>query len=252
MDEQHRDKQLERLAEARSRAQERIAGQQERINERFDALEARMTPPEGKPTDTQQRIIAAALELLDEEGLNELSLRKLAAKVNLKAPALYWYFKNKEELVDYMAEAMLASEFAELAPRAVDEPWQDWLVTACQRLRKAMLAHRDGARIVAGAHLYPAVTLARLMEIASESLESAGMSDEEVDLIVGTAVHFTFGRVIEEQSSPSLEEIQAMDITNVADKYPRLARNIQRIQASGAIVGFGDDTFERSLRLIVR
>jgi TetR/AcrR family tetracycline transcriptional repressor len=252
MDEQKRVKQLERLAEARERAQKRMATQQQRIDKRFDALEERITPREGKPTDSQQRIITAALELLDEEGLNELSLRKLAAKVGLKAPALYWYFKNKEELVDYMAEAILASEFAELTVRTNDESWQDWLVTACKRLRTAMLSRRDGARIVAGAHLYPAVTLAQLMETASASLSTAGLSDENVDLIVGTAVHFTFGRVIEEQSSPSLEEIQEMDFKDVADKYPRLARNIERIQASGNVVGFSDGSFEQAVRLIVR
>lgn len=244
--------QLERLAEARRRAQDKIAAKQQRLDARFDALEKKITTPKNQPTGMQQKIIAAALELLDEEGLNELSLRKLAAKVNLKAPALYWYFKNKEELVDYMAEAILAGEFAELNPRAKDEPWQDWLVAACKRLRVAMLSRRDGARIVAGAHLFPAVTLAQFMETASESLDSAGVSSHKVDLIVGTTIHFTFGRVIEEQSSPSFEEIQQMDYTEIISTYPRLARNIKRIQESEKPVGFGDDNFEESVRLIVR
>lgn len=256
MNDQH-VKRLERLEAARKRVQSRINAQQERVDKRFAVLEEKVTEASSKTADMQQKIITAALELLDEEGLNELSLRKLAAKVDLKAPALYWYFKNKDELVDYMAEAILLNEFAELIPRLNDESWQDWLVHMCQRLRTAMLSRRDGARIVAGAHLYPAVTLAQLMETASESLESAGVNNEDIDLIVGTAIHFTFGRVIEEQSSPSREEIQEMDVKDIIDKYPRLARNIERMQVLEAedtphVVGFGDDNFERSVRLIVR
>ena len=211
-----------------------------------------MDKGERTQTDTRQRIIAAALELLNEEGLNELTLRKLAAKVNLKAPALYWYFKNKDELVDHMAEAILAREFAELTPRTDDEPWQEWLVATCKQLRQAMLRYRDGARIVAGAHLWPAVTLARLLETTSASLMSAGMSHEDVELIAGTAIHFTFGRVIEEQSSPSREELRTMNIDDIALTYPRLAHHVRRIQATTEYVGFSDNNFEQAVRLIVR
>lgn len=251
MRENHR-KQLARLHEARQRAQARVAAHQRGIDVRFDAMERKLTQAEGKSDSTRHKIVTAALELLDEEGLSELSLRKLAAKVNLRAPALYWYFKNKDELLDYMAEAILASEFTHLTPRSNDENWQDWLVCMCQRLRTAMLSHRDGARIVAGAHLYPAVTLAQFIETACESLSTAGLSNDRVDLIVGTAVHFTFGRVIEEQSSPSFEEIKEMDIRDVVQTYPRLARTIERIQATGEVRGFGDDVFEESIRLIAR
>jgi len=186
---------LARLEEARRRTQERLAAQQERIEKRFDHVRARISKRYGEPNDSQQRIINAALDLLDQEGLNDLSLRKLAALLDMQAPALYWHFKNKGVLIDYMAEAILQTEFQDVRARSDDEPWQDWLVDVCQRLRRAMHSRRDGARIVAGAHLFPAITLMRIFETTQESLISAGLNPHKADLLATTTVHFTFGRV---------------------------------------------------------
>src|SRR5262249_31947220 len=52
-------------------------------------------------------VVRVALRLLDEWGLDGLSLRRLAAELGVKAPALYWYFESKQELLDEMADAML-------------------------------------------------------------------------------------------------------------------------------------------------
>jgi TetR/AcrR family tetracycline transcriptional repressor len=226
--------------------QKRLA-MHEHIDRKFSEKESRMGA-QLQLNDRQEQIIAAALRLLDAEGLNNLSLRKLAKLLDLQAPALYWHFKNKEVLIDYMAEAILRQEFADLQARLDTETWQDWLMQACKRLRKAMLAHRDGARIVAGAHFYPAVTLMKFIEVCEESLVSAGVDERHTDLVVSTAIHFTFGRVIEEQAGPSLEQIEALDITSLAEQYPRLASSIARTMQELAA---GYDEFDSALRLIV-
>src|SRR6202000_1093142 len=98
------------------------------------------------------------------------------------------------------------SEFKDFPPRPDGEVWQDWLIAACQRLRHAMRAHRDGGRIVAGAHLDPAVTLMKFFEVSMKSLVSAGIELQQANLVISTAVHFVFGNVIEQQASPSIEE----------------------------------------------
>jgi len=239
---------LARLEEARRRTQERLAAQQERIEKRFDHVRARISKRYGEPNDSQQRIINAALDLLDQEGLNDLSLRKLAALLDMQAPALYWHFKNKGVLIDYMAEAILQTEFQDVRARSDDEPWQDWLVDVCQRLRRAMHSRRDGARIVAGAHLFPAITLMRIFETTQESLISAGLNPHKADLLATTTVHFTFGRVIEEQSSPSPEEFARMDLDELGREFPRVAASARQMLEDTTQ---GYDEFEESLRLIV-
>src|SRR5690625_1732070 len=101
----------------------------------------------------KEQIIQEALTLLNESGFEGVTLRKLASRLDVQAPALYWHFKNKKTLVNEMAEAILQMEFHDLTGRKNDERWQDWLLDIFNRLRKALLSHTDGGRVVAGAHL---------------------------------------------------------------------------------------------------
>ncbi|MEJ0072856.1 MAG: TetR/AcrR family transcriptional regulator C-terminal domain-containing protein [Candidatus Saccharibacteria bacterium] len=205
------------------------------MNARFDAKQAQLA---SKSADVQQRIIDAALELLKQDGLANISLRKLAGMVDMQAPALYWYFKSKEDLVDYMAEEILRKEFHDLQPRQAEESWQDWLTGVMIRLRKAMLAYPDGARTVAGAHLYPAVTLAQLSEITLQSLENAGVDLEIARNIMMTTTNYTFGFVIEEQAAPTAT---SEEIAEFLEPYPTMVRALAHID-------FSRDTADESFR----
>jgi TetR/AcrR family tetracycline transcriptional repressor len=238
---------LERLAQKRQQIHERLDRVRKQIDEKFDQKESQV---QQRLNLKQERIIAAALQVLDAEGLESLSLRKLAALLDIQAPALYWYFKNKEVLIDYMAEAILAGTFDGLQPCPPDQPWQDWLVQTCQQLRGAMLAHRDGGRIVTGAHLFPALTLGKLLETCLESLISHGVDEEQASLIVSTAIHFTFGRVIEEQSMPNAEQVATFKAQFAAflDASPHISKQMERLPRRAG----GHKEFEASLRLIVR
>jgi len=214
-----------RLDEQQARVARRIVRVQDRINRRYGKA-----PLTG---DMQARIIRAGLELLKEEGLDKLSLRHLAQKVNVQAPALYWYFKDKATLVDYLAEGILQAEFGNsFAPRRTGQPWEEWFTQTMNRLRNAMLAFPDGARVVAGAHLYPAETLAQLIDYSIQSLTSSGISLEETRTIHMTALTYTFGFVIEEQSSPRPDELIDFDIFHTLSDYPYLKEMVATIDMS--------------------
>src|SRR5699024_5877029 len=101
----------------------------------------------------KERIVAEALKLLDKNGLEGVTLRKLAKELNVQAPALYWHFKNKNALVKDMAETILEAECDDLHAKEHDDHGQDWLMDMFNRLRRALLSHTDGGRVVAGAHL---------------------------------------------------------------------------------------------------
>jgi TetR/AcrR family transcriptional regulator, tetracycline repressor protein len=196
----------------------------------------------------KQQIIAEAIKLLDQEGIEGVTLRPLADRLGVQAPALYWHVKNKSDLLDEMAEAILLEQFAEIHPRVADQSWQEWLTAMARRLREAMLAHREGARVVAGAHLQPAVTLARLTEASLQSLCSAGIELRHAWTITNTVIQFTFGHVIEEQAAPSVEEVRRYSLSTLRDTYPLLAA------ATAAITTMsqpGEDGFNEGLRLIL-
>jgi TetR/AcrR family tetracycline transcriptional repressor len=196
----------------------------------------------------KQQIVAEALKLLDQEGIEGVTLRPLADRLGVQAPALYWHVKNKSQLLDEMAEAILQEQFAEITPRRPDEPWQDWLIAIAQRLRAAMLGHREGARVVAGAHIYPAVTLARLSEACIEAIHAAGIDLRQARTVAMTVIHFTFGHVIEEQASPSQEELRQMNLEDMKKSYPLMATALQAVIAAGQTEV---DVFNESLRLIL-
>jgi len=218
------------LEEKRRLMNKRLDEQRARINARFDQKQAQLN---GELNTKQEQIIAAALELLDEGGLNNLSLRDIAKRINIQAPAIYWHFKSKDILIDYMAEAILQKAFSNLTLRRDDESWQDWLVDQMNRLRTAMLSYPDGARIVAGAHLYPAVTLGKLFEAAFSSLTSAGIENRTARHILFTCTSFAFGCVIEEQSSPTIEEAAAFNTSELSEQFPNMMQSVREAYANG-------------------
>jgi TetR/AcrR family tetracycline transcriptional repressor len=242
MNEERWQKHLERLETRRRQVNERmdhindrLEERRARINEHFDQKAAHLG---GKLNLRQEQIIEAALALLSEEGLNNLSLRDIAKRINVQAPAIYWHFKSKEVLIDYMAEAILRKELHTIEVRQDNERWQDWLTDHMIRLRKAMLAYPDGARVVAGAHLFPAVTLGRSFECTLLSLSSAGIDLQDARHIAMTITNYTFGYVIEEQAAPTPDQLNGMDWDAISQIYPTM---MQSIRQSGVTSHVGDD-----------
>lgn len=199
------------------------------------------------PRLERDAIVRAALTVLNREGLSNLTLRRVASELNVQAPAIYWYFKDKTQLIDYMAEAILAERFGDAEPRKPDEPWQEWLIKSMQEMREAMWSYKDGARVVAGAHLLPAKMLAKLFDLSLQSLTSAGISLSVADILIGVVVHFVFGRVIEEQSGPTPEMVQSFRLEEMFSEYPLFVRSARENYPHTEF----SDEFEESLRIII-
>ncbi|MFF0490545.1 TetR/AcrR family transcriptional regulator [Nocardia sp. NPDC004068] len=86
----------------------------------------------------REQIVAAAVELLDAEGLDALSMRKLGAKLGAGATSLYWYVANKDELL----ELALDEAWGEVGvPDPAQASWREVATTMAYRLRATMLAH---------------------------------------------------------------------------------------------------------------
>ena len=143
-------------------------------------------------------MIAAALELLDEAGLDGLTLRRLASKLNVQAPAIYWHFKNKQELLDEMASAVLRAGVQQL-PTGAGVKWEKWAMAHGRGLRRILLLHRDGAKMVSGTRLMDN-SLYERMESALRTLVDAGFSPKLSMVALSTIYSYVVGFVIEEQA----------------------------------------------------
>lgn len=155
----------------------------------------------------KHHIVHTALAILNRDGLEGVTLRRLATELNIKAASIYWHIPNKETLLDEMANAILEAHFATIDLVDDARDWAAWLATLAHELRRAMLAYREGARVVAGAHLNIAVMLAKLLELTTRVLHNAGFSYSQAATVTLTVTTFTFGFVIEEQASPPLTDI---------------------------------------------
>src|SRR5262245_50664549 len=98
----------------------------------------------------REQVVRVALSVLDETGLEGLTLRRVADALGVRTPTLYWHVKSKQALLDEMATAMVR-EFA--WPTVIATGWQEWLTAVAGALRRMLLRHRDGARVLSGRHL---------------------------------------------------------------------------------------------------
>jgi len=196
----------------------------------------------------KEQIVAEAVRLLDENGLDGVTLRKLAQRLGVQAPTLYWHIRNKAALVNALAEAILEEELADLKAPGENEPWQQWLIGVAEHLRRAMLAHPDGARVVSAAHL--SLTMAALSELAMSTLVERGVPLRQARLTVLVTQHFTIGHVLAEQSPPpDSDTLQDFDADAFAKRHPTIIAGITEYFQPGRTV---DDLFRDSLELILR
>lgn len=100
---------------------------------------------------TRDDVVREAVALLEEVGLDGLSLRKLAARLNISAPTLYWHVASKRELLDLVAEQLVAAQRRAQRPEpAPGQPWWEWLRFNMVSLFEALVEVRDAPRVLAG------------------------------------------------------------------------------------------------------
>ncbi|MEV6564029.1 TetR/AcrR family transcriptional regulator C-terminal domain-containing protein [Streptomyces kronopolitis] len=205
----------------------------------------------------------AALRLLNEVGLEGLTLRRIAKELNVQAPALYWHFKNKQELLDEMATEMLRRMTAPLSEpgpggRRPGETWQDALSDACRTLRRGLLGYRDGGKVFSGTRMTDE-SYAMPLDALLRLLTQAGFSAYQAARAWWTAYNFTVGVVIEEQSvypepgDPAERRPENRDPAyDLASRSQRLGEEYPlAVSAGDEMFGDLERSFEEGLRIIV-
>ncbi len=112
------------------------------------------------PLISKRRALEVALEIIDTEGIESLSIRRLAEQLKVNGASLYHHFQNKDEIV--VGAAKLALEGLR-APQTHDEPWRVWILRNARRLRQAFREHPD---------LVPVMLRRRPLSIGSMELET--------------------------------------------------------------------------------
>lgn len=172
-------------------------------------------------TIQRKHVIQTALKLLDEGGIEGVTLRKLAQVLEIQAPSLYWHFANKQALIDAMADALL-EDVARDIPENGD--WRATLHQVAAQIRQALNARRDGARVFAGTYVSTDNVL-RTGETIIAAFVRAGADIELAATSAFSVLYYVLGFAIEEQALGS-ERLAGGDARKEAflqlaqEKYP--------------------------------
>nr|QBF54094.1 rtta3/TA/hygromycin resistance fusion protein [Cloning vector PBTH-mwtGFP] len=181
----------------------------------------------------KSKVINGALELLNGVGIEGLTTRKLAQKLGVEQPTLYWHVKNKRALLDALPIEMLDRHHTHFCPLE-GESWQDFLRNNAKSYRCALLSHRDGAKVHLGTR--PTEKQYETLENQLAFLCQQGFSLENALYALSAVGHFTLGCVLEEQEHQVAKEERE---TPTTDSMPPLLRQaIELFDRQGAEPAF--------------
>ncbi|MFI8966287.1 TetR/AcrR family transcriptional regulator [Streptomyces sp. NPDC053493] len=209
-----------------------------------------------RSTLTPDQIVRAAIELLDEEGLDGLNMRSLGARLGTAATAVYWHIKTKDELVRLAGDAV----WTEVELPDLDA--MDWraAATAMAGSMHAMLTRHPWLGQAFGSHLLYGPGKSRHDDHSLALYEKAGFSPADADRAaaavfvyvlgsaLGAAAQVSLTRRLSKSGDPEKELADTMAAAaEVAKAFPRLRARLDDPAAATYTAG-PDDAFSFGLR----
>lgn len=146
---------------------------------------------------SKERVLRAAVELADRDGLAAVSMRRLADELGAGAMSLYHYFRNKDELLDDMVEVV----FAEIEPPSSDAEWKKALRTRALSTREALRRHA-WALDVMETRMQPGMANLRLHNAVLACLREAGFSVPDAVHAYSVQDAYIYGFALQEKNLP--------------------------------------------------
>jgi TetR/AcrR family tetracycline transcriptional repressor len=147
---------------------------------------------------TLKDILQSAQALIEAEGLEALSMRAIARRMNAEGSALYWHVRNRGELLTLIANGYYRSAF-ESVPAGL--AWPDWLLAFGHAFHDELLSHRDAAHVCAEAGPENDEVGAS-MNVLAQPLVALGLTRAQALSCQGSVIALTLGWATYEQSPP--------------------------------------------------
>lgn len=201
-----------------------------------------MKTPSKREALSRERILRAALAILDRDGLEAISMRRVGEELGVEAMSLYNHVANKAAILDGIFETILG----ELPPAIPSTSWQAALRDRAHGLRGVLREHPNALPIFA---TRPAVTSASLthVESALDRLRVAGFSTEEALSAFQVLVAFVVGHTVASNSARTPDEDSRPDYDSLSEEgFPRV-REVAGILRSRDL----EDEFEFGLDAMI-
>src|SRR6185312_3031068 len=194
---------LERVADAEDRAGEKVARAIERTDEAERLIWFRDEPASRKPAHTRADIARAALEIADSEGIDAVSMRKVAQRLGAGTMTLYHYVRNKGELIALMSDAVMAEVVVPEGELAAD--WRTGLTQIANRSHDAFSAHHWVFQKM-GDDGVPGPNGMRHFEQSLQAVASLGLDREQTFEVIGQVDDYVFGSSLREVQEPAAHQ----------------------------------------------
>ncbi|MFG1997939.1 TetR/AcrR family transcriptional regulator [Spirillospora sp. NPDC048911] len=189
-----------------------------------------------QPTLTRDQIVAAALELLDAEGLDRLSMRRLGTKLNAGATTVYWHVTNKDELLELALDHVMAEV---RTPDAAEHGWR-MAVTGYAASLRTMIHRHPWTVPLFGSRPMLGPNAARAMDELLGACGQAGFTAYDLeyaqsvvnDYVIGAAGSEASWRAAQPEFSTG-DWMAAMGpyLETTAERHPRLATHLREVWA---------------------
>lgn len=170
---------------------------------------------------TREEIFETALRIIDAEGADALSMRKLARELGVEAMSLYHHVPNKQALLDGVVELSLAAQAPANQPGAA---WQETVVAAVCAFRRALVAHPNVLPVMASHP--PASPEASRMYIEGPLgfLVANGMAEREASELFEAVFALSFGHALLATNYPAIEPIGLPTVDFTEQSFERTVR----------------------------
>lgn len=152
-------------------------------------------------------VVAAATKILDDHGIADLTMRRLARELDVTPGALYWHFANKQELLGAVADHILQAARVDTGNLA----WRDKIHESGRAFRDALLSHTDGAELVSASFAAGESTvISEIVDRLAGAARDAGVNDTDIDAAARTVVYYVLGFTVDEQSRLQWDAVGAL------------------------------------------
>lgn len=178
---------------------------------------------QGRVVLTRERIVEKAIALLDAEGTDRLTMRRLAERLDTGSTTLYWHVDTKADVLDLALDAVVGEV---PLPDDSDAEWRDGCRQLIVAWRATLLRHPWAATLLGRPMLGPN-SLAR-MEFLQATLTQAGLEERDVAAAAWALYSIVVGVAATEATFPLNSDQRRAALRNVLaqpERYPTLAVN---------------------------
>jgi AcrR family transcriptional regulator len=207
----------------------------------------RDAPSREKRPLTREKIVEAALVLLERDGLQGLSMRRLAQELGSGAASLYWHVGDKEELLSLLLDRIVGET---PVPEPDPENWQGTVKELARGVRRHLSQRRDAAqlslgRVPAGPNSLP--ILERNLAVLAASKLPPRVIAYAADMFALYVGAFAYEESLRTEEHASAEQIGAYFASLPPEQFPTMTR-----LASDLVAGDSDARFEFAIDLLIR